>query len=142
MAIQIAVGSRESVVSRKMQKQRNGYKDLIVWQKSVALVVLVYAFTDDFPKEEMYGLSSQMKRAGVSIPSNIAEGSRRGTTKDFKQFLSIAYGSAAELETQLEIAKRLGFGKKEKGAQVAVLLEEVLRMLNGMLKSESVVGSR
>lgn len=125
-----------------MQKQRNGYKDLIVWQKSIELVVFVYALTGDFPKEETYGLSSQMKRAGVSIPSNIAEGSRRGTAKDFKQFLSIAYGSASELETQLEIAKRLGFGKETKRIQLAASLEEVLRMLNGMLKSESVVGSR
>ncbi|MEK7118611.1 MAG: four helix bundle protein [Patescibacteria group bacterium] len=125
-----------------MQKQKNGYKDLIVWQRSIELVVFVYALTADFPREEIYGLSSQMKRAGVSIPSNIAEGSRRGTVRDFKQFLSIAYGSASELETQLEIAKRLELGKEVARVQVEVALGEVLRMLNGMLKSGSVVGSR
>src|SRR3989338_5326121 len=124
-----------------MQKG-NGYKDLLVWQKSVELAVLVYALTDDFPRQEIYGLASQMRRAAVSVPSNIAEGSRRGTAKDFKHFLLIAYGSASELETQIEIAKRLNFGEEAKYHSLELLLREVLRMLNSMSKSKSVVGSQ
>ena len=75
------------------------YKDLVVWQKAMALVEEVYILTKEFPKEELYGLVSQMRRAVVSIVSNIAEGSRRGSRKDFRQFIIIAYSSGAELET-------------------------------------------
>ena len=75
------------------------------------LVVAVYSLTADFPKEEIYGLTAQMRRSAVSIPSNIAEGRRRNTEKDFARFLSIAFGSGAELETQVEIAKMLKYGK-------------------------------
>ena len=83
------------------------YKDLIVWQKGVSLVKKIYLATNEMPKEEVYGLSSQMQRAAVSIPSNIAEGQQRKNTKEFSQFLRIAYGSSAELETQTIIAKEL-----------------------------------
>ena len=96
------------------------------------LVVRVYALTKSFPKEEIYGLTSQMKRAAISIPSNIAEGRRRGSRKDYRQFLIIAYGSGAELETQIEIAKRLSFGQNLNYNQVDSLLNEVMRMLNKM----------
>jgi len=106
------------------------HKDLIVWQKSMDLVVRVYALTKSFPKEEIYGLTSQMKRAVISIPSNIAEGRRRGSRKDYHHFLVIAYGSGAELETQIEIAKRLPFGQSLNYTQVDSLLNEVMRMLN------------
>ena len=85
----------------------NTYRDLIVWQKSMDLVVEIYKLTKNFPKSEIYGLTSQMKRCAVSIPSNIAEGRRRGSRKDYRHFLIIAYGSGAELETQIEIVKRL-----------------------------------
>jgi len=85
----------------------HSYKELVVWKKAIELVASVYELTESFPKEEIYGLTSQMKRAAVSIPSNIAEGRFRGTRKDFIQFLRIAYGSGAELETQIEIAKIL-----------------------------------
>lgn len=85
----------------------NGYKKLIVWQKSKSLAIEVYTITKFFPKEEQFGLISQMRRAAISIPSNIAEGSKRKTRKDFCNFLSIAHGSAAELETQIEIAKEI-----------------------------------
>ncbi len=112
--------------------QKNGYRDLIVWQKSIALVVAIYELVALFPREEVYGLTSQMKRAGVSIPSNIAEGSRRRTPKDIAHFLTMAYGSAAELETQVEIAKRLELAGKEKFEKADGLLEEVLKMLNKM----------
>ncbi len=113
----------------------NSYKDLIVWQRSMELVVEVYLLTDKFPKLEVYGLISQMRRAAVSISSNIAEGRRRGSKKDFHNFLIIAYGSGAELETQVEIAKRLPFGKQLDYKQVDALLVEVMKMLNKMLSS-------
>jgi len=85
----------------------NSFKDLLIWQKSVLFAKEIYGLTVRLPRDEDYGLSSQIRRAAVSIPSNIAEGSKRGTRKDFKQFLHIAAGSAAELETQLLIAKEV-----------------------------------
>ncbi len=108
----------------------SSYKELVVWQKSMDLVIEVYQLTKEFPKEEIYGLTSQMKRSAVSIPSNIAEGSRRSSRKDFCNFLYHAYGSGAELETQVEISKRLSFGKVDKYEKVKSLLNEVMRMLN------------
>ena len=110
------------------------YKDLIVWQRSIELVIAVYELTEDFPKEELYGLTSQMRRAAVSIPSNIAEGRFRGTKKDFLQFLRIAYSSGAELETQLEIAKRLRQTKDFDYSKVDSLLLEVMKMLNTIIR--------
>ena len=85
------------------------YKDLIVCQKSMQLVAGIYELTAKFPQSEIYGLTSQMKRCSISIPSNIAEGRRRGTKKDFCHFVIIAFGSGSELETQIEIAKILPF---------------------------------
>ena len=111
------------------------YKDLIVWQKSVELVVSVYQLTNKFPDTEKYGLTAQMRRAAVSIPSNIAEGRRRGSRKDYRKFLIIAYGSGAEIETQVEIAKRLSLATDVDCHQSERTLEEVMRMLNKMLSS-------
>ncbi len=111
----------------------NSYKDLIVWQKSMDLVVEIYKLTEYFPKSEIYGLTSQMKRCVVSIPSNIAEGRRRGSRKDYRHFLIIAYGSGAELETQIEIVKRLQFNKNLDFIKADNLLNEIMRMLNKML---------
>ena len=85
----------------------NSYKGLIVWQRSIELVVAIYELTEKYPREEIYGLTNQSRRAVVSISSNIAEGRCRGTKKDCTQFLRIAFGSGAELGTQLEIAKKL-----------------------------------
>ncbi len=96
------------------------------------LVVELYNLSEQFPKAEIYGLTSQIRRAAVSIPSNIAEGSRRGTKKDFRHFLLNAYGSGSELETQIEIAKRLPFGKTISFDQADSLLSEVMKMLNKM----------
>ncbi len=110
----------------------NSYKELIVWQKAMELVVDVYKLTEGFPKSELYGLTSQTRRCAVSIPSNIAEGRRRRGDKDYAHFLIIAYGSGSELETQIEIAKRLPFGKNLNFAKVDRLLDEVMRMLNKM----------
>ena len=111
----------------------NTYKDLIVWQKSMNLVVEIYKLTENFPRSEIYGLVSQMRRCAVSIPSNIAEGRRRGSRKDYRHFLIISYGSGAELETQIEIVKRLQFNKNLDFIKVDNLLNEVMRMLNKML---------
>lgn len=115
--------------------QLHSYKDLIVWQKAVELAVAIYALTEKFPKTEQFGLISQMRRASVSIPSNIAEGRFRGSRKDFTQFLRIAYSSGAELETQIEVSKRLSFGTNLDYTSVDTLLLEVMKMLNKMLLS-------
>ena len=85
------------------------YKELEVWKKSMDLVEICYKITNDFPKEELYGLTNQIRRAAVSIPSNIAEGQSRWSTKEFLRFLSIAKGSLSELETQLIVAQRLNY---------------------------------
>lgn len=111
------------------------YKDLIVWQKSMRLVIEIYKLTEKMPREEIYGLTSQMRRSAVSIPSNIAEGRRRGSKNEYRQFLTIAYGSGAELETQVELLKQLPFGNKLSYNNVDSLLSEVMRMINKMLSS-------
>jgi four helix bundle protein len=118
-----------------MQEKINTYKDLVVWQKAMKLVIEVYKLTDKMPKEEIYGLTSQMRRAVISIPSNIAEGRRRGGRNEYRQFLTIAYGSGAELETQVELLKELPFGNKLSYNNVDGLLSEVMRMINKMLSS-------
>lgn len=110
------------------------YRDLTVWQKAVDLTVGIYIVTETFPAREIYALSSQMRRAAISIPSNIAEGRSRKTRKDFVHFLHIALGSATELETQLLIAERLSFVQKEQSEKMAASVSEVCRMLHGMLK--------
>src|SRR3989344_4380713 len=108
------------------------YKELIVWQKAMQLVEEIFILTDNFPKSEIYGIISQMRRAAISIPSNIAEGYGRKSAREYSQFYSIAYGSALELETQLIIAKRLGFADTKRFEKSENLLEEVLKMLNVM----------
>lgn len=113
----------------------HGYKNLIVWNKSMDLVIVVYELTEKFPKSEIYGLISQMRRCAVSIPSNIAEGSKRRTQKDFRQFLIVSYSSGSELETQIEIAKKLPFGGNLNFEEVDKLLDEIMRMLNKMLSN-------
>jgi len=111
------------------------YQDLIAWQKAVDLVELVYQATATFPREEVYGLTSQMRRAAVSIPSNIAEGQGRQSTGEFKQFLGHAKGSLFELETQIIIAKRLHFLGDETARKLFVALQEVGRIISGLLAS-------
>ncbi len=111
----------------------DSYRDLIVWQKSVELVIRIYQLTEKFPREDVFGLTSQMRRASVSLPSNIAEGRYRGTKKDFCHFLRIAFASGAELETQLEIAKRLSRISSSEYDKVNAELGEVMKMLNVML---------
>jgi four helix bundle protein len=116
-----------------MTKVSRNYKNLVVWQKSMDLVVKVYELTEHFSKSELYGLTSQMRRAAVSIPSNIAEGSKRGTDKDFCYFLTTSFGSGAELETQIEIARRLSFGSELDYSDCESLLDEVMKMLNKLI---------
>jgi four helix bundle protein len=116
----------------KETKMIKSYKDLTVWQKSIELVVAVYELTENFPSEEKFGLVSQMRRAAVSIPSNIAEGRTRNTRKDFAHFVHIAYGSAAESETQLIVVKRLPFGQDLNYTKVEELLNEILKMLGSL----------
>lgn len=98
------------------------------------LVIAVYDLTDKFPKSEIYGLVSQIRRAVFSIPSNIAEGKMRGSKKDYRHFILNAFGSGAELETQIQIVKRLPFGKNIDYARVDGLLEEIMKMLNVLIK--------
>lgn len=99
------------------------------------LTVLVYSITAEFPKHEVYGLSSQMRRAAVSTASNLAEGSARGTSKDFRQFVIIARGSNCELQAQLILAGRLGYAAGEKLERTELIAHEVGRMLNGLARS-------
>lgn len=114
------------------------YKDLQVWQKSMNLVEAVYKLTSAFPKEELYGLSNQLRRAAVSVPSNIAEGSsRRSSKKEFIHFLNIAYGSLAEIETQLEIARRLNFISSSDTENCIKNIDEIMRMTTGLIQSLS-----
>jgi len=111
------------------------YQELIAWQKAMALVEEVYAATRTFPREEIYGLTSQLRRAAVSVPSNIAEGQGRRSTADFLRHLSIAYGSLLELETQVLIAARLNYLSKEKCNVVLKMAAEVGRLLNGLISA-------
>ena len=115
----------------------HSYKELTVWQKSIELVTTIYELTDKFPKEEIFGLTSQIRRAAVSIPSNIAEGRSRGTKADYTHFLRMSYGSGAELETQLEISKKLSKTKTLNYNKVDALLDEVMKMLNVMISKLS-----
>ena len=116
-------------------KQVASYKKLIVWQRAKTLALRIYTHTESFPRHELFGLASQMRRAAVSIPSNIAEGSYRGGEKEFKQFLRIAYGSGAELETQLEIARGLSFLDEVQYEECQELLTEVMKILNALVIS-------
>jgi len=109
------------------------YKDLIVWQKALDLVEIIYQVTKTFPKEELYGLTNQLRRAGVSIPSNIAEGHARSSTQEFHRFLSIARGSLGEVETQLIIAQRRGHLSKSQHDPILALQTEINKMTNGLM---------
>ena len=115
-------------------KKIQSYKDLIVWQKSILLVKEAYLLTESFPKEELFGLTSQIRRSAVSIPSNIAEGKARSSRKDFANFLTNAFASGAELETQVIIAKMLLKTKSLDYQKIESLLQEIMSMLNVMIR--------
>ncbi|MBA2495133.1 MAG: four helix bundle protein [Acidobacteria bacterium] len=111
------------------------YRGLLVWQKSMILVTDVYNSVKNFPKEEVYGLSGQLRRAVVSVPSNIAEGQGRDSVKEFVHHLSIAYGSLMEVETQLQIAANLGYLNQVEIDKLLEQTAEVGRLLNGLSRS-------
>jgi four helix bundle protein len=111
------------------------YRELTVWQKAMQLVTHIYQATEKFPKNEMFGLSSQMRRAVVSVPSNIAEGQGRDSTKEFLHHLSFAYGSLIETETQLQIAANLGFLENRELTGLMEQTAEVGRLINGLSRS-------
>src|SRR5271167_4356127 len=113
----------------------SSYKDLVVWKKSMALVTEVYAATARFPREESFGLTSQLRRSAVSVPSNIAEGQGRATKGEFVQFLAHARGSLFELETQVLIAGELGYLPSECQGRLGEKVQEIARILNGLLTS-------
>lgn len=108
------------------------YKELVVWEKAMELAEETYKLVEKLPKQETYALSDQMRRAAISIPSNIAEGQRRNSTKEFKQFLSIADGSCAELETQILIAIRIGLLDSFQCENCLNLCTEVAKMITGL----------
>ena len=110
----------------------NSYRDLIVWQKAMDAAEMIYQVTKQFPKEETYGLTNQIRRAAVSIPSNIAEGQERKSTPDFKRFLLISQGSRAEVETQLMLAQRLNYLTQEQLTPILNLLAEISKMTNSL----------
>jgi four helix bundle protein len=111
------------------------YRELVAWQKGVALVTDVYRLTAGFPKQEIYGLTSQIRRAAASIPANIAEGQGRMSRGEFRQFLGHARGSVFELETHLVIARNLGFASEEETTQLMAEVHRMGRLLNELLKS-------
>jgi four helix bundle protein len=111
------------------------YRDLVVWKKSMGLALEIYRCTQAFPKIETYGLTSQLRRAAVSIPSNIAEGQARLSTGEFKQFLGNARGSLMEVETQILIAQGLGYLEDQTSENLLGAAAEVGRILNGLLAS-------
>jgi four helix bundle protein len=118
-----------------------GYKDLAAWQKAMSLVTDIYRVTRGFPKEEIFGLTSQIRRAAVSVPSNIAGGYGRNSRNEFHHFIGQARGSLAELETQIEIACNLGYLPAEICSDLLARLAEVGRMLTG-LRSWSAASSK
>ena len=109
------------------------HEDLLVWQRAMEMTEAVYQLTKGFPKEELYGVVSQLRRAAVSVPSNIAEGRGRLTQGEFRQFLSTAQGSNFEVQTQLELSRRLGYGQADHLANAKKLSLEVGRMLSSLI---------
>jgi len=112
------------------QLSRLSHKDLILWQKAMDLAVRVHQASTAIPKSELFGLVSQLRRAGTSIPSNIAEGSARTSTKEFIYFLRVARGSMAELETQLLLAQRVGYLRESEVADLRLQIDEIGKILN------------
>ena len=111
------------------------HRELGVWKKAIDFVIEVYTITSEFPKSEVYGLTSQLRRASVSIPSNLAEGAGRKGNKEFMQFLNIAQGSISELDTQLELAYRLEYINKQDYSNLINRLTEISKMLYGLAKA-------
>ena len=109
-----------------------GHRDLIAWQKAMRLVTDIYLATKQFPKEELYGITAQIRRAAVSVPSSLAEGHGRNSRKEFHHYAGLARGSLLELETQLEIARKIGFLNPESFTSLLHQTEEIGRIVNGL----------
>jgi four helix bundle protein len=116
------------------------YRKLNVWEKSHQLVLEIYKATEVFPKEEQYGLTSQMRSAAVSVPANIVEGCSRSSSKDYSRFLEIAYGSASELEYYLILIADLGWLSHETSSHLSISLVEIKRMLGGLIRKHKAPG--
>lgn len=111
------------------------YKDLLAWQKAMDLVELVYELTRQFPREELFGLATSLRRAAVSIPSKIADGHERDNTREFIHYLSVARGALSEVETQIEVAKRLAYINEEQQAEFTRLASDTGKIVNGLMNS-------
>jgi four helix bundle protein len=122
---------------RQGETRGYGYRELVVWRKGMELAKRIYGVTRSFPNEEKFGLVSQMRRAAVSIPSNIAEGQARHTTREFIQFVSHAEGSLAELDTQVRLGVDLGLCANTDTTEIEGLIEEIRKMLNGLRRNLS-----
>jgi four helix bundle protein len=121
-------------LERRIQMLKS-YRDLLVWQRAMELVILVYRVSSEFPRQETYGLTSQIRRASISVPSNIAEGYGRATRKEYLQFLSIAQGSLKELETQAILAERLNYATTAQVEKLLAEAERVGKMLGSLIRS-------
>lgn len=119
--------------SPQLELNLNSHKDLIVYQKSIEFVTKIYETTNNFPKDELFGLTSQLRRAAISIPSNMAEGFARRHNKELTQFLYVSLGSAVEIETQLLIAKNINYINEEIYIMLTNLLSEISKMLIGLI---------
>ena len=113
----------------------HGYRDLVVWQRAMDFVTMIYRSTEAFPKTEIFALTNQIRRAVVSVPSNIAEGRGRNSDKEFVHYISIAYGSLMETETQLQIARNLGYIEQAEVERLLAEAAEIARMLNGLSRT-------
>jgi four helix bundle protein len=111
------------------------FRDLLVWQRSIELAEEIYKLTSSFPRAEMYGMTSQLRRAAVSISANLAEGNGRGSRRDYSRFVAIALGSAREVDSLLELTFRIGLLSRDSAARCLALLDETCRMLNGLRNS-------
>jgi four helix bundle protein len=109
-----------------------GHRDLVAWQKAMALTKQIYLLTNEFQKHELYGLTSQLRRAAVSVPSNLAEGAARNSKREFGYFVGIARGSLAEIETQVELAVSLGYMSEESAKQLVANIAGIGRLLTGL----------
>ena len=124
---------RESVRAMQARVAARSFRELVVWQKSMDLATTVYRMTRQFPRDEMYGLANQIRRCAVSVPSNIAEGQGRMSSGEFRQFLGIARGSNFELQTQIELVRRLGLGDARLVDEADELSHEVGKMIYAIL---------
>jgi four helix bundle protein len=128
--VRIAIFEWENIMEKKIRT----YRDLNIWKKAIELVKSIYKTTDKFPREEIYGLTSQMRKAAVSIPSNVAEGFRRFHNKEYRQFLYTSLGSCAELETQITIARELNYLTIDCETQLLEKLDHICRMTSNLIK--------